>query len=198
MRNLLIIAVSGALLSGCAQRDESSVGASGSGASSAAGVAGVTERGEAPTQLSAGDAKFVRTAAESGMAEVRMGQLITEAATSRPLREFGERLVKDHTKANQELVQIAARKGFSAPSQPSPKHEKMIEGLSKLKGAEFDRAAQKHAVQHHEEDVRLFEQAAQSLQDAELKAFAEKTLPVLKEHLSLAKRLDVGATTTAE
>lgn len=196
MKTLLITLSSAALLVGCAQQqEETSVGASGSGSSTAAGVAGVTTAGEASTQLAAADAKFVRTAAQSGMAEVRMGQLLSEASQSKALRDFGQRLIKDHTKANQELIQIAATKGVSAPSQPAEKHEKMLEELSKMKGAEFDRAAQKHAVMHHQEDVQLFQKASESLQDPELKAFAQKTLPVLKQHLEMAKGLDISATT---
>ena len=174
------------------------MGASGTGSSAAAGVAGVTKRGDASSQLSPADAKFVTTAAQSGMAEVRMGQLFAEAAQTKALRDFGQKLVTDHTKANQELIQIAASKGVSAPSQPAAKHEKMLESLSKLKGAEFDRSAQQHAVMHHQEDVQLFEKASQNLKDTELKAFAAKTLPTLKEHLELAKKLQAEATTETQ
>jgi putative membrane protein len=197
MKKLFVTISSLALLVGCAQR-EAEMGASGTGSSAAAGVAGVTERGDASGQLSASDAKFVKTAAQGGMAEVRMGQLIAEGAQSKVLRDFGQRLVTDHTKANQELIQIAASKGYSAPSQPAEKHEKMLESLSKLKGPEFDRAAQQHAVMHHQEDVQMFQKASQTLQDPELKAFAQKTLPALQEHLKMAQGLDVGVTTGTE
>jgi putative membrane protein len=197
MKKLLVTMSSLALLVGCAQT-ESEMGASGTGSSAASGVAGVTTRGEASGQLTAADANFVKTAAQSGMAEVRMGQLFAEGAQSKALRDFGQRLVTDHTKANQELIQIAASKGFSAPSQPAAKHEKMMEGLSKLKGAEFDRSARQHAVMHHQEDVQMFQKASQSLKDPELKAFAQKTLPTLQEHLKMAQALDVGATTGTE
>ena len=196
MKKLLITLSCAGLIAGCASHDEeASVGASGSASSSASGVAGVTEAGDTSGQLAAPDAKFVRTAAEAGMAEVRMGQLIKESAQSKELREFGEKLVTDHTKANEELNQIAARKGVSPPTQPAEKYEKMLDQLSKLKGAEFDRAAQKHSLMHHQEDVQLFEKASQSLKDADLKAFAEKTLPTLKEHLAMAKKLQAQATT---
>jgi putative membrane protein len=197
MKKLMITLACAGLFAGCAQHEEeASVGASGSASSSASGVAGTTEVGGATSgQLEAADAKFVRTAAQSGMMEVRMGQLIKESAQSKGLRDFGDKLVTDHTKANQELNQIASRKGVSPPSQPADKHEKMLDQLSKLKGAEFDRAAQKHAVMHHQEDVQLFEKASQSLQDAELKAFVQKTLPTLKEHLDMAKKLQTEAAT---
>lgn len=195
MKKLLITVSSLALLVGCAQR-EAQMGASGTGSSAAAGVAGVTARGDASSQLSPADAKFVTTAAQSGMAEVRMGQLIAEGAQSKALRDFGQKLVTDHTKANQELIQLAASKGVSAPSQPAAKHEKMLESLSKLKGTEFDRSAQQHAMMHHQEDVQMFQQAISNLQDPELKAFAQKTLPTLQEHLKMAQGLDIGATTS--
>jgi putative membrane protein len=194
MKKLLITVSSLALIVGCAQR-ETQMGASGTGSSAAAGVAGVTTRGDASAQLSPADAKFVTTAAQSGMAEVRMGQLIAEGAQSKALRDLGQKLVTDHTKANQELIQLAASKGVSAPSQPAAKHEKMLESLSKLKGTEFDRSAQQHAMMHHQEDVQMFQQAIANLQDPELKAFAQKTLPILQEHLKMAQGLDIGATT---
>jgi putative membrane protein len=191
MKQLLITLSCAGLLAGCAQHEEqTTVGASGSASSTAAGVSGVTEVGDAATgQLTAEDAKFVRTAAQSGMAEVRMGQLIAEGAQSKGLREFGQKLVTDHTQANQELMQMAARKGVTPPSQPAEKHEKMLDQLSKLKGAEFDREAQRHSVMHHQEDIQLFQKASQSLKDTDLKAFATKTLPTLQEHLAMAKGL---------
>jgi putative membrane protein len=200
MKQLLITLSCAGLLVGCAHHEEqTSVGASGSASSTAAGVSGVTEAGEATSgQLAPEDAKFVRTAAQAGMAEVRMGQLITESAQSKGLREFGEKLVKDHTQANQELLQIAATKGVTPPSQPAPKLEKMLDQLSRLKGAEFDRAAQQHSVMHHQEDIQLFEKASQNLKDAELKAFAAKTLPTLKEHLEMAKGLKPEAATETQ
>jgi putative membrane protein len=119
-------------------------------------------------------------------------------ARSSALRDFGQRIVKDHTKANQELIKIAARKGVTVPNQPDEKHEKMLTELSKLKGAEFDKMAKHQAVMDHQEAIRLFEKASQTLQDSELKAFAQKTLPTLKEHLELAKGLEGGATTSSE
>ena len=198
MKSLLITVSAAALLAGCAQNDETSLGASGSGSSAAAGVAGVVETKLENGQLSEADAKVVRTAALSGMAEVRVGQLITEGAQNSALRDFGQRLVKDHTKANVDLIQIAAKKGASVPTQPTAKHEKMLTELSKLKGTEFDKAAQKHAIQHHQEDIQLFESASKTLQDSELKAFVDKTLPTLKEHLTAAKSIEGGATTSAE
>jgi putative membrane protein len=199
MKKLLITISCAGLIAGCANNDEEvSVGASGSASSSASGVADVTEARDTAGQLDAADARFVRTAAESGMMEVRMGQLIKESAQSTELREFGEKLVTDHTRANLELNQIAARKGATPPLHPGEKHEKMIDQLAKLKGAEFDRAAQKHAVMHHQEDVQLFEKASKNLKDTELKAFAEKTLPTLKEHLEMAKKLQGQATTETQ
>jgi len=197
MKTLLITLSSAALLVGCASHHETSMGASGSGESAAVGVAGVTKAGETTGQLTEGDAKFARTAMEGGMAEVRMGQLIMEGAQSSSLRDFGQRIVKDHTKANQELIRLAAGKGVPAPSQPDQKHEKMLSELSKLKGAEFDKTAIHHAVVDHQENIRLFETASQTAQDSELKAFVQKTLPTLKEHLELAKGLESDATTTS-
>ena len=127
-----------------------------------------------------------------------MGQLVAEGAQSSALRDFGQRMVKDHTKANQELIKIATSKGMAVPNQPDNEHEKMLTDLAKLKGAEFEKMAKHQAVMDHQDAVRLFENASQTLQDGELKAFAQKTLPTLKEHLELAKGLEGGVTTSSE
>jgi putative membrane protein len=139
------------------------------------------------------DAAFVRTAAQAGLAEVKMGQLAQQNAGNQAVKDFGQKLVTDHSKANDELMQIASRKNLQAPAEMSAKDNEMIQHLSTLNGTEFDKACGRHAVTAHEKAVKLFKTEAQSGQDPELKAFAQKTLPTLEEHLRVAKQLNVGA-----
>jgi putative membrane protein len=136
------------------------------------------------------DEEFVIKAASSGMHEVEIGQAAQNQAQSAEVKKFGERLVTDHTKANKELMQIAKTAGLSVPTKMLDEHQKMVEKFKNLKGAEFDREFIRHAVESHKKGIELFTGATRGAKNAELKAFAEKTLPTLKEHLELAQRLD--------
>jgi putative membrane protein len=159
-----------------------------SSTSSAAGTTG---------NLSRQDSTFVREAAQSGLAEVQMGKLVQQNAQSQQLKDFGQRLVSDHTQANNELMQIAQQKGITAPTTISAHDQHMMSKLSGLNGAEFDRMCQQDAVAAHEKAVKLFQTEAQSGQDPELKAFAQKTLPTLQEHLRMAKQMSGSSSTSS-
>ena len=131
---------------------------------------------------------FVDHAAQDGLAEVELGKLATEKATSADVKQFGQRMVDDHSKANDELTKLASSKGISAPTEvTNPKHKSLMSRLEKLSGKEFDRAYIQAMVGDHEHAVGAFRSFAAHGQDAELKAWAERTLPTLEEHERLAK-----------
>jgi len=132
---------------------------------------------------------FVTVAASAGMAEVKLGQLAVERASSDDVKKFGQHMVDDHTKANKELMTIIEKQKITVSKDIDRKHQTAIDELSKLKGAEFDRAYMAQMVKDHEEAVKLFEGQAREGQDAELKAFAAKTLPTIKMHLEMARKL---------
>ncbi|HVV00406.1 MAG TPA: DUF4142 domain-containing protein [Verrucomicrobiae bacterium] len=140
-------------------------------------------------ELAATDSDFVRQAAQAGFAEVRLGQLAQQKSDESALKNFGGTIVADHQKANNELMRIASQKGIQAPTAMSSRQEDMIQRLSSASGADFDRLAKKEAVQAHQRAIRLFKNEAQHGQDPELKAFAQKTLPKLQEHLTMAQQL---------
>jgi putative membrane protein len=136
------------------------------------------------------DTHFIMEAASGGMLEVQLGKLATERAASSDVRKFGERMVIDHSKANKELEAVAEKKNVKLPKDLSKKHQEVYDMLAKLKGADFDRAYMKHMVKDHEEDVAEFTKATKELKDDQVKAFATKTLPTLKEHLKMAKEVN--------
>jgi putative membrane protein len=138
------------------------------------------------------DADFVREAAQAGLAEVKMGELAQQNAQNQQFKDFGQRLVTDHQKANDELSRIATQKGLQVPTAMSQRDQGMLDRLSSMNGAEFDRACSHHAVEAHQKAIRLFETEAQSGQDTDLKAFAQNTLPTLREHLRMARDLNKG------
>jgi putative membrane protein len=133
------------------------------------------------------DSDFVQKAASGGMLEVRLGKLAESNAANVAVRRFGARMVRDHTKANQQLLAVLSNQGIAPPRAMLDKDITTFNQLAKMRGAEFDRAYMKQMVEDHKEDISLFEKEAKDGKDAKVKAFAEKALPTLKEHLKLAE-----------
>jgi|GEM_PF-638558 len=144
--------------------------------------------GGAFAATSAADREFVAKAAHSGMEEVALGRLATEQGQSDAVKRFGQQMVDDHTRANEELKAAASKDGIELPSDAGTK-KPGTEKLASLQGAEFDRAYAKQMVQDHEKAVALFRREAQGSGSSNVKAFAQKTLPTLEEHLRMAQQL---------
>jgi len=138
-------------------------------------------------RLAAGDHTFVTKAAEGGMAEVKLGDLAKEKASDAGVRSFGEQMVTDHSKANDELKTLASSKGITLPTDLSAKDQAEYDRLSKMSGADFDRAYMKLMVSDHHTDVNEFRRESQHGTDADIKAWAGKTLPTLEHHLQMAE-----------
>ena len=139
--------------------------------------------------LSAADKKFVRDAAQGGMAEVELGKLATEKASSDEVKKFGQRMVDDHTKAADQLKEIASSKGIQVPTKLSAKDQMTKDRLSKLSGEQFDKAYMNDMVKDHTQDVAEFKHESTSGTDPDIKNFASTTLPTLQDHLKQAKEL---------
>jgi putative membrane protein len=139
--------------------------------------------------LSSADSAFIADAARGGMMEVELGQLAVQQAASADVKKFGQRMIDDHSKANNELKQVAASKNLTLPADLNPEQKEMKDKLTKLKGAGFDREYIKHMVEDHVEDVTKFEEEGKNASDPDVKAFATKTLPTLREHLQLAREV---------
>ena len=133
---------------------------------------------------------FVLEAAIGGMMEVELGKIAVQKGASEGVKQFGQRMVDDHSKAGEELTTLAASKGITLPTQLDEKHRNDLDKFSKLSGTEFDRAYAKAMLSDHKKDVSAFEKESMKSQDTDVKAFAAKTLPTLKEHLEMAKALN--------
>lgn len=138
-------------------------------------------------QPAAGD--FWTKAAQSGLAEVELSQLAQSNAQSADVKQFAQMMIADHTKANNELKSLAAGKNVTLPTSIDTKHQALRDQLSSMKGAEFDKAYVDAMVQDHQEAVSLFQTQSQSAQDADVKAWAAKTLPTLQTHLDRIKAI---------
>jgi putative membrane protein len=139
--------------------------------------------------VSASDEKFVREAAEGGMAEIALGELATEKASSDEVKKFGQRMVDDHSRAADELKEIASSKGIRVPDRLSAKDRMTKYRLSKLSGEQFDRAYMSDMVKDHTQDVADFKLESSSGTDPDVKHFAATTLPTLQDHLRQAKEI---------
>lgn len=135
-----------------------------------------------------GDQDFVMKAASGGMFEVQSSTLAKDSAKDEAAKKFAERMVADHSKANEELMAAAKKANIEVPKKLADPHQKMLDELSKRKGAEFDAAYWQSQVKAHDEAVALFTNASKNLKNADLKAFAEKTLPTIKEHQQHLKK----------
>ena len=135
-------------------------------------------------QLSSQDEKFIMDAAKGGMMEVEMGRIAAQKASSADVKSFGQRMVTDHGKANDQLKQIAAQKGVTLPTALPADMRKEMDKVSKLSGAEFDKMYMSHMLKDHHKDISEFEKEASKGADSSVKSFAQTTLPTLREHLN--------------
>lgn len=152
-----------------------------------AGLIASTAAAQSSANRMGSDNTFITKAAQGGAAEVELGKLADSNASSDKVKAFGRRMVADHSKANAELSNIASQKGVTVPSGLNAKDQATKDRLSKLNGAAFDRAYMEDMVKDHREDIAEFRKEANSGQDPDVKAFAQKTLPTLQEHLKLAE-----------
>ena len=147
----------------------------------------------------AADQKFVMDAAKGGMAEVELGKLAADKASSSDVKKFGQRMVDDHGKANDELKKLAQNKNITLPTAVDAQDKATIDRLSKLSGDAFDRAYMQAMLKDHRKDVSEFRTESKSGKDPDVKAWASKTLPTLEEHLKMAQDTNkaVGTSGTA-
>jgi len=134
------------------------------------------------------DIEFILDAAKGGMAEVELGKLAADRAQNDEVKKFAQRMVDDHSKANDQLKQIADSKGIKIPTDTEAKHKALMQRLDKLQGPAFDRAYMNAMVNDHVKDVSEFKKEANSGRDLQVKSFASSTLPTLEEHLQQAKQ----------
>lgn len=143
------------------------------------------------SDLPAEEKAFVADAGMLGLAEVQMSNLALEKGVSGNVRAFAQRMVTDHSNANAELSRLATMKGLALPTELAGETESSLEHLTSISGADFDRTYIQQMIAHHQNGVARFERAAATAQDPEIKAFAAKHLPILRQHLADAR--DIAA-----
>ena len=132
---------------------------------------------------------FLQKAAEGQQAEIALGQLASERAADRQVKEFGAQMMQDHRKASAEIRQLAAKEGVLLPSELTGRHKDKQEQFAQLSGREFDRAYMEYMLRDHRKDVKEFERNVKAITDPQVLHWAEGTLPLLKEHLRQAQQI---------
>lgn len=140
-----------------------------------------------PGKLDRHDQEFLRQAADINLVEIELGKVAEKVSTDPKVKKYAQNIVKDHSEANQKLARLAASKGYALPNQvpSSDRHE--LSSLEKQQGAKFNKDFLAFNIKGHEKAIALYQRQAAKTQDPDIKAFAEKMLPHLKEHLAMAQ-----------
>ncbi|GAB3827529.1 DUF4142 domain-containing protein [Hymenobacter jeollabukensis] len=147
-----------------------------------------TEMGKVEEKKMDFDSEFLTKAASGGMLEVELGKLVSQKGVSAEAKQFAQHMVTDHTKANEELKAIAARKNITLPDGLADDHKDVYDDVADEKGLDMDKKYLKEMQKDHEEDVKEFTEASVKASDPDIKAFATKTLPTLKMHLDMVNK----------
>ncbi|HEV2620812.1 MAG TPA: DUF4142 domain-containing protein [Frateuria sp.] len=135
------------------------------------------------------DAMFMRHAAADSLAEIQMGRIALDRSSSARVKELAQRIVDDHTKANDQLMSIAQRQQVTLPTEPTPAQKHEADKLKAMSGTAFDKAYARAMVKDHRKAIKMFGMESQKASDDDVKQFASTTLPVLKTHMEMAEKL---------
>jgi putative membrane protein len=158
---------------------DNSSATAGTGASGASGT---------PTKVASGDQTMMRDIAYSNISEIAAGKLALEKSQSDDVKRFAQKMIDDHTKAQQELQALADGKGVKLPTEPDSKHKALSKELSALKGEAFDKTYLKQGgLNDHQKTHKLLASVQDKAKDPELKAYAAKTITAVAQHLTMAQ-----------
>jgi putative membrane protein len=197
MKNLVVTLFAVAALTACKKNEPTSSSQSTESttmsppAESGMTVSDSTKMGEPKdqtTSLSDQDKKFADAAAKGGLMEVMMGDLAATNAENSAVKSLGAMMVRDHTKANDELKKWASGIGYTLPAGLDAEKQKMYDDLKAKKGKDFDKKYTDLMVSDHKEDIEEFKKEAAEGKESSLKSFASKTLPTLEHHLKESEK----------
>ncbi|HEY5042155.1 MAG TPA: DUF4142 domain-containing protein [Verrucomicrobiae bacterium] len=142
-------------------------------------------RANAATTVSRADHNFMLAAGQVNLTEIKLGEYAAQNGKRDNVKEFGLRMVKEHTAINDELKALAAQKDVTLPDSLDATHQKMVDKLMAMTGSEFDKAYIAGMFNGHKKAIKAFKAESAETTDADVKSFADKSIPVLEEHLKL-------------
>lgn len=141
------------------------------------------------------DKTFVKRVAQINVDEQKLGQLAQQKGNSDAVKDFGKRMVDDHSNAQSRLESIAQKEGVTLPTQPDKRASKFEQQLSSKSGTQFDQAYLRHMIAGHRKAIALLQHEIKNGKDQDIKSYAQNTLPTIQEHLRMAQQA-VGQTST--
>jgi putative membrane protein len=149
-----------------------------------------SSRSSSSSTQSAEGSKFLQEAIRGNAAEVKMGELAKAQGQSKDVRDYGQMLIDDHSKANQKAMAVAKSMNVTAPAEPTAKQKQEHDAMAKMSGSQFDSMFINHMVQDHQEDIGKYTAQAQSGDSSKVTDYAKETLPTLRSHLSKAQSIE--------
>ena len=146
------------------------------------------EAKDGDVKATASDKAFMNKAAIGGMTEISLGKLAGEKGESKEVKEFGEKMVTDHTKIADNLKEVAGKLGVTLPEKIDATHQAKIDKMEKMSGTTFDSAYVNAMVTAHQKDIAAFEEAGKETKNEDLKKFIDDSVPTMKEHLETIKK----------
>jgi putative membrane protein len=146
--------------------------------------------GKSSPNIAADDNKFLTAVTESNLTEIKTGQAAEQMSKNEKIKDFGKMLAKDHEAAGKKVAAVAAKVGFTPPTELDSSHQSMVDELNKKTGFDFDKAFIKDQIKGHEDTIKVTEDEANNGKNADVKQLATELLPTLREHLVKAKELD--------
>lgn len=190
----------GAYVAGAQQTPNSVPSAASSPSGTGAGTPGAMQTGDMNNSAGSStagmaDKHFVKEAMQGSMAEIQLGQLAQQNASSDDVKQFGQRMVQDHQKLSDQMQPIASQMGVTPPTELSAKDKALQKRLQGLTSAEFDKAYMSAMVQDHRKDLAEFKREASMAKDPQVKDAAQQGTQVISEHLHMAQDIaqKVGA-----
>jgi putative membrane protein len=148
---------------------------------------GSATSGSIPATVSKEDAQFVVNTANAGMTEVQLGQIAQQKGMAKDVKDYGVMMVTDHTAAGDQLKTLATSKNITLPAAISPDMQKNVDAFQNKSGKDFDKDYISMMIDDHKKVIADFEAESKNGTDADIRAFADKTLPTLRMHLSKAE-----------
>ena len=142
------------------------------------------------SNLSRSDKRFLDTAADANMSEAYLGKMAQNKASEGGVKDFGQKLVRDHTNAYEKLTVLANKDGAGIPKGIDVRRDRTVEELMRLKGGTFDRQFLREEVRDHEKALAEFRREAEHGHDSDVKAYASQMIPTLEQHLHTAESLE--------
>ena len=144
-------------------------------------------QGARSTQNPQTDKNFIKQVAQINVDEQKLGELAQQKGNSDAVKDFGKRMVDDHSNAQSQLKDLAQRQGVTLPAEPDSRASKFEQQLSSKSGTQFDQAYLKHMIAGHKKAISLLKREIQSGSDPNVKSYAQNTLPTIQEHLRMAQ-----------